>query len=185
MDEPFDKNNFYPSLREAVDTVPLPCKGLIVGMPVNSDKKIVIPDRHDILLVEGGKACRWQVPALRDLFRGERVPPVFGDRPSAEYNCCFYVIEWHMTMICDAEGNRTDQEFNDVYSAMRRRPDGKNLGKLHDFLWQASALLLGMRPTSAAEFEAIMGRLALSTKHFSDGLVSRNYIESIRPTFPE
>jgi hypothetical protein len=184
MESDFNKEEYSPTLREAIEAVKLPGDKLVVGMPVNEAKKIEIPDRHSVLLLEGDAACGWQVPSLRELFRGDKVPPVFGDYPDPDYDPCFYVIEWHMIMICDAEGVRTDKEFLEVYSAMRRRPDGRSLGTLHDFLWQASALLLGMRPLSALEFEAIMGRLALSARHFSMGLVSRNYITHIRPVFP-
>ena len=184
MESAFKKENFAPTLREAIEAAKLTGDKLIVGLPVNQARKVEIPDRHSVLLIEDDAACHWPVPSLRELFRGDRVPPVFGDRPSPVYDPCFYVIEWHMTMICDAAGDRTDQEFLELYSAMRRRPDGKSLGTVHDFLWQASALLLGMQPLSALEFEAIMGRLALSTRHFSTGLISRNYITQIRPVFP-
>ena len=85
--------------------------------------------------------------------------------------------------LCDAMGDRTDQEMEEVYSALRRRPDGRSLGLAHDFLWQISALLLGRYRLSQTEFEALIGALVRSTRKWSERPVSRNYIDYLRQTF--
>ena len=36
----------------------------------------------------------------------------------------------------------TDDKFVEAYSAMRRRPDGKSLGYIHDVVWQLAARFL-------------------------------------------
>ena len=72
--------------------------------------------------------------------------------------------------------------MKEIYSALRRRPDGGSLGFVHDYMWQAAALVLGTRPLSQAEFEAIMARLERSCRTFEQGPTSRNYVASLRMT---
>lgn len=79
----------------------------------------------------------------------------------------FYFIEEHVLTLCAAKGDRTDQELEEVYAMLRRRPDGKSLGMVHDFLWQVAALLLGRHVLSEAEFEAIFGQLERSVRHWA------------------
>ena len=45
--------------------------------------------------------------------------------------------------------------MEEIYSILRRRPDGKSLGFVHDCMWQAAALMLATRPLSQGEFEVI------------------------------
>ncbi len=71
--------------------------------------------------------------------------------------------------------------MKEVYSVLRRRPDGKSLGHLHDYMWQAAALLLASQPLSQAEFEAIMSRLERSCRTFRMGPTSTNYVHSLDP----
>jgi len=49
-------------------------------------------------------------------------------------------------------------------------------------MWQAAALVLGTRPLSQAEFEAITARLERSCRTFEEGAASRNYIATLRTT---
>jgi hypothetical protein len=73
--------------------------------------------------------------------------------------------------------------MEEVYAALRRRPDGRSLGMVHDFLWQISALLPGRYALSQAEFEALIGALVRSTRKWSQRPVSRNYVDYLRRTF--
>ena len=77
-------------------------------------------------------------------------------------------------------GDRSDQELEEVYSMLRRRPDGRSLGAVHDFLWQVSALLLGSYPLSEAQFEAITGQLERSVRNWALRPVSRFYVGYLR-----
>jgi len=95
----------------------------------------------------------------------------------------FFFIENHVLTLGDTNGDRSDQELKEVYSALRRRPDGRSLGVVHDFLWQVSALLLGSYPLSEAEFDALFGQLARSTRKWAINPISRNYMESLRRSF--
>jgi hypothetical protein len=185
MESLFKTGNFVPSLLEALKTSGMPGKKIQVGLEVTEAGKVHIPDRHRLLIAEGKAACAWDAPDLRELFRGDKKPPIMGDYPPPEYDPFFAFIEMHMITVCNALGDKTDQEFLELYSAMRRRPDGRSLGVVHDFLWQVCALLLAMQPLSALEYEAIMGRLVRSARTFSRGLVSRNYIPSLRSVFEQ
>ncbi len=71
----------------------------------------------------------------------------------------------------------------EIYSNLRRRPDGRSLGFVHDYMWQAAVVMLGTRPLSQAEFEAILARLERSCRTFEQGPVSRNCIAALRTTY--
>jgi hypothetical protein len=73
--------------------------------------------------------------------------------------------------------------MREVFSILRRRPDGRSEGFVHDYLWQAAALILGTRPLSQAEFEAILARLERSCRTFEQGATSLNYVATLRSTF--
>jgi hypothetical protein len=92
------------------------------------------------------------------------------------------LLDLHALEISKFFGDRRDQEMLEIYSALRRRPDGRSLGFIHDYMWQAAALVLGTRPLSQAEFEAIMARLERSCRTFAMGPTSRNYIATLRST---
>ena len=118
---------------------------------------------------------------MRELFRGDKAPPPDMERYPPEYARCFFGIEKHVLTACEVEGNRTDQEMEAIYSALRRRPDGKtHLGPLHDFLWQAAALTLGMHRLSQAEFESLVGQLERSVRKWALRPTSRNYVRHLR-----
>jgi len=70
--------------------------------------------------------------------------------------------------------------MEEIYAMLRRRPDGRSLGAVHDFLWQVSALLLGTQVLSAVEFEALIGALERSTRRWALRPVSRNYVAYLR-----
>jgi hypothetical protein len=75
--------------------------------------------------------------------------------------------------------------MEEIYSMLRRRPDGRSLGAVHDFLWQVAALLLGIHVLSAAEFETLIGALGRSTRKWGLRPVSRNYVAYLHKTFQE
>ena len=65
---------------------------------------------------------------------------------------------------------------------MRRRPDSKSTGIIHDVAWQAAAFALGLREWSEAEYVAVFAQLTRSVRTFSIGKDSRNYIEYLNGT---
>jgi hypothetical protein len=176
--------DLHPSLAAALAGQGLDEHKLSVGIKVtgpNHDQ----PDfsrREEVTITDGSKAALWNVPSLRALCRGDKPAPSMPKEPPPAYMPLFYFIEKHVITFCRAFGDKTDGEFEEAYSNLRRRPDGKPLSQLHTFLWQVAAGLLGTRPVSAAEFEAIFGRLARSASTFRIGPVSRNYISVLRRT---
>lgn len=173
----------HPTLQEVVEAQGLDTQKLSVGLKMHKGRPDVSA-REEVIITAGNKIAVWRVPSLRDLFRGEKLPPSMSNQPPPAYMPMFFFIEKHLLSYCDGVGDQTDAEFEDAFSNLRRRPDGKSLTALHYFLWQVAAGLLGVRPISAAEFEAIFGRLALSASHFKNGPVSRNYVSTLRMTMP-
>jgi hypothetical protein len=169
----------HPSLEEVVKAGGLNRTKLSVGLRVQNDR----PDlsaREEVSIYDGAKGAIWKVPSLRALFRGDQPAPSMPNEPPPAYMPLFFFIELHVLTFCEGLGDKTDGEFEEVYSNLRRRPDGKSLSALHFFLWQVAAGLAGTRLVSAAEFDAIFGRLVRSARTFGTGVVSRNYIGVLR-----
>ncbi len=180
--------DFVPSLRQAIEREPLDLKKILraaVPARVLESGKYVLPDtidRHLINLTDGKSACLWETESLPALFRGNAQPPVLGDHPEA-YNGSFALLDLHALEISKFLGDRRDEEMLEIYSMLRRRPDGRSLGFVHDYMWQAAAIVLGTRPLSQAEFEAILSRLERSCRTFRMGPGSRNYVAAMRQTY--
>jgi hypothetical protein len=66
---------------------------------------------------------------------------------------------------------------------MRRRPDGRRINLMHDFVWQAAALALALYPCSEAEYNAIFMRLEKSARTFNTGYGSKNYLAYLHNAF--
>jgi hypothetical protein len=174
--------DFIPALRTIVEGSGLDPDKLTVGLEVDDRRNIRIQDRHSVPVTDGEKAVVWPVPTLAELFRGNQAPPVDMDHYPEDYVPHFMFIESHVLAVCEAKGDRTDQEMEEIYSMLRRRPDGRSLGVVHDFLWQVSALLLGTHVLSAAEFEALITALEHSTRKWALRPVSRNYAAYLHQT---
>jgi hypothetical protein len=188
-DDPFfNLEDFVPSLREAIEREPLDLEKIIrVAVPVKDPDRYPTPvpagtDRCKVGLTDGKAACLWETQSLCALFRGDRQPPVLGDYPEA-YQDSFSLLDLHALEISNIFGDRRDEEMKEIYSALRRRPDGRSLGFVHDYVWQAAAFVLGTRPRSQAEFEAILARLERSCRTFAMGPTSRNYVAALRQTW--
>ena len=183
----FNIEDFVPSLRAAIEREPLDLdKIIIAGVPTKetAEHELLVPadlDRRLIFLSTGDQICKWEVDSLQALFRGDRKPPTLGDYPEA-YEDAFMILDLHALEISEVFGDRRDDEMREIYSVLRRHPDGKSLGFVHDYMWQAAAIVLGTRPLSQAEFEAILARLERSCRTFSLGPGSRNYVATLRQT---
>ncbi len=170
-----------PSLRELVEKEGLDVRRLTVAAAADEQHRIRVKDKHSIFLTDGKTSAVWEVRSLRELFRGDKAPPPDMDQYPPEYARCFFSIEKHVLTACDLEGDRTDQEMEPIYSALRRRPDGKtHLGPLHDFLWQAAAVTLGLHRLSESEFESLVRALEHSVRRRALRPVSRNYVRYLR-----
>ncbi|MBM3883280.1 MAG: hypothetical protein FJ387_26815 [Verrucomicrobia bacterium] len=193
MQEPpetfFRPEDFVPELREVFADPPLERrKTVLVAIPIKDPS--LTGGRHEphggdrqiMSFTDGKEFWHWEVESLRSLFRGDRQPPVLGDYPEA-YNDSFILFDLHVLEISKFVGDRRDAEMKEIFSMLRRRPDGRSQGFVHDYLWQAAALILGTRPLSQAEFEAILVRLERSCRTFEQGPTSRDYVTMLRSTF--
>jgi len=184
----FNVEDFVPDLRQVFAQPPLnPRKMLLAAIPAKNLEAdgAQVPagiDRGSLAFSDGKQFWFWETDSLRALFRGDKRPPVLGDYPEA-YNDSFILFDLHALEISKFFGDRRDAEMREVYATLRRRPDGRSLGFVHDYMWQAAALILGTRPLSQAEFEPIMARLERSCRTFEQGPTSRNYFAALRTTF--
>ena len=183
----FNLADFVPELQEQFrERPPSPKKLLLAAIPVKEPKRYpaILPagtNRRSISLTDGQDFWFWEAGPLETLFRGQGQPPVLGDYPEA-YNDSFMLFDLHVLEISRFFGPRRDAEMREIYSALRRRPDGRSLGFVHDYMWQAAALILGTRPLSQAEFEAILARLERSCRTFEFGPTSSNYLDALSQT---
>jgi hypothetical protein len=171
-----------PSLQAVVAANGLDPENLTVGVQMIGNE-MRISEKHSVYVTDSVKAAKWEVPDLAGLFRGNAVPPPDMDHYPPEYSQHFYFIEHHLLTLCDASKELTDQEMEDIYSALRRRPDGRSLGSNHDYMWQVAALLLGSYTISAAEYTAMFAALVASARRWGLRPVSRNYLSYLRETF--
>ena len=174
--------DLFPSLAEVVKNEKLDVDAMTIGIPTDEEKNITIADRNLIYLESKGTIGKWHVSSLREMFRGEKEAPDLEKYPDG-FTSLFFKIESHMLSACDIHGDITDNEFERIYSALRRRPDGKSDSVMHDIAYQAAAFMLGLEVISQHEFEAIFSRLARSARTFTLGHSSRNYINYLRNTF--
>ena len=140
-------------------------------------------DRTELAIVQKGDKFNpvvIHVTSLRELFRGDNAPGIFH-----EYKEEYVPFFWHIeTMFYERMclGDTTvyrDTELVDVYSAMRRRPDGRSIGLLHDMIWQRCAFFMLCIRCSQQEYESCMHRLEHSAKTFRLSIASHNYFDYI------
>jgi hypothetical protein len=180
-DDGLSPPDLVPSLRDVVTAAGLEPTQLNLAAALDDEGELLV-ERNEVLVCDKKSAATWPVSSIREMFRGNHPGPTDRDYPT-EYVMQFAFIEKHLLTACDVLGDRTDQEMVELYSALRRRPDGRSLGLLHDFLWQVCALLVGTYPLSQAEFESILGRLERSARTWSERPVSRNYLNTVRSQF--
>lgn len=175
--------DLFPSLGSLIKAGALDPTKLSIAVRQEGERVVRITDKHVISVSDGDKVLNWPVARLAELFRGDKLPPADMNHYPPEYVEHFFFIERQLMMLNDIMGDRTDQEMEEVYSAIRRRPDGRSLGIAHDFIWQVAALLLGKHALSEAEFESIFSALVTSTRRWSKRPVSRFYAAYLRNTF--
>jgi len=174
-----DLPDLHPSLEEVAARDGLNRAKLTVALRLENDSP-VIGNRHEILITDNSKAAIWMVPTIQSIFRGDKKVDRFGKIPPPLYQPLFLFVELHIVTFCDAFGDKTDGQFEDAFSQLRRRPDGRVVSELQTWLWQVAVTLAGTRLLSSSEFEEIFGRLARSASTFKRGPVSRNYISVLR-----
>jgi hypothetical protein len=148
---------------------------------------VVIRDRSRIYLSDGKRRVEWTAGPLRLMFRGSKAPPSPEQMAlyPEEYLPLFTEVESPLVMEAyhDADFCLTDAGFAEIFSAMRRRPDGKSVNKAHALVWQCAAFALAMFPWSEAEHTAVFYRLEKSARTFNMGGGSKNYLGYLRRDF--
>lgn len=179
---PFD---LATALAEVVWREGLDRDGLSVSAERDDAGQPVIPSRQSIRLDDGELGVEWRVDSIPSLFRGDKKPPSDADlvEPPVQYMWFFDCVEYHLIGFCEEIGDPTDEEILEIYTTMRRRPDGKSLGRLHDAVWQFACLAIALKPVSSAEYDALFRRLARSARTFRMGASSRNYLPAIRRAY--
>ena len=181
----FDPEQFVPSLAEVVRGAGLNGRKLSAACPTpDLSSPGAFPPRDQVVVEDGKSSSIWQAPELRTLFRGSQLPPPDVHKFPPSYIPVYFFIEKHVLTLSRAFGAKTDGEFEEWYSNLRRRPDGRSLGPCHDQIRRVLALLLAMRPTSQAEYEAVVGGLTGSASRWRQGHGSRNYITYLQSNYP-
>ena len=173
--------NLIPSLGEVIIANKMDVETICLVLPMGTGKDMSsFPDRNCVGLSDAGsRIAEWRVPSLRQLFRGTKVPPKDMDHYPQEYHQIFFTIEKNVLFAGNLVEIR-DEEIARLYSVLRRIPDGRSEGFLHDILYQAAALMLGINSISQAEFESIFGQLAASARGWRESYSSKNYITYLR-----
>ncbi len=173
------------SLAELLPT-PSPVDRLPRLVPDAARRQVLSPeqakDRRWIVLETGSEAFIWQAPELSTLFRGSIVPPSLERYPKAYVPLFAHIEEQVFYQATELNAGR-DDEFREIYSNLRRLPDGKSATALHAGIWQILALTLASTPISQAQFEAVVQRIAQSARSHSMGPSSRNYLAYLAKMF--
>jgi hypothetical protein len=182
----FDKEKMLPALRKLVDaelkTEELN-PSITVAFQFDDNERLTIPKREDINIACKNKLFHWHVNSIRALFRGDTIPPDLEHYPE-EYVPFFAAIEQPIADFSNQpELALSDVDFKEIFSTMRRRPDGKRINLMHDLIWQVTVLALALYPTSQAEYNAVFMRLEKSARTFNTGYGSKNYLAYLHNEF--
>ena len=182
------EDDLFPALRDLLkselgDSVKPDLSKLSLGNNVDAQNLLLIPKREEIDIVYENRIMKWRNDSIRALFRGNRIPPDLKKFPP-EYQFFFFRIEQPIaTFSKHRELALNDPDFEEIFSAMRRRHDGRRINLMHDLIWQAAALAMALRPCSEAEYTAIFQRLEQSASTFNKGRNSKNYLWYLRENF--
>lgn len=175
--------DLIPSLVDVINTEKLHVETVNLALPMDVEQKPGVSDRSKVRLSDAeGRGGEWSVPSLRELYRGDKIPPQDMNYYPEEYSAMFFAIEKNVLFAGDFVDIR-DEEIARLYRLVRRKPDGRSEGFLHDVLYQSAALMLGLKAVSQEEFEAIFDQLAASARGWRESYSSRNYIAYLRETF--
>jgi hypothetical protein len=184
------EEDLFPSLRDLLKSkLVLKTKAdfahLSIGHMLDGQQRLSIPKREEIYLVYDEQALKWENNSIRVLFRGNKLPPDLQQIPE-QYEFIFFNIECSIVTFSEQPDMAlSDADFRDIFSAMRRRPDGRRINLMHDLIWQSTALAMALMPYSEAEYNAIFSRLEQSARSFNLGCGSKNYLAYLQDNFSD
>lgn len=146
----------------------------------------VAPATGPITVAYNDQRAQLTFKPLRELFTGDRKAPDLSGEPPREYQRFIALVELAVLNFCAASQRvESDQEMERVFSQLRRRPDGRDPNKMLGYVRAAFQLYMSVHDVSQAQFEAVIGRLIRSTRTFSEGHISRNYLATLAQTMME
>ena len=129
-EEALDAVQPVESWRLAAEEGGLHVPQLRLSIPLGEGGKALHINRHEIWVSDGLRTVRWQVDALRPLYRGNRRPP--SDAEMAHYppstSCSFTASSTTSCSSASSHAHLLMREFIEIYAQMRRRPDGRAWG---------------------------------------------------------
>ena len=144
------------------------------------DNALLLPPDGLPWVLRGQEPLRLDPAQLRTLFRGAHDPGDFGSQPPREYDPVFAFLEVQLGQIVAARGTSLrDDEAIELFSTMRRRPDGRYQSPLFVYFRAALQVLLLVRPTSEKEFDAVLRRLERSARNFRASSASTHYHDNV------
>jgi hypothetical protein len=159
------------------DTMP------ILPVKLDGDGNLV-PVGDEVAVLSDGKTALVKLKSIPALFTGDRRPPDFTGGPTDEYLFFFAMIERTAADCCTVTGRvEKDAELERLFRLLRKRPDGKDANPVFSYLQAAARLYLSLRDGSAAEFDAVVARLARSAGRYADGPSSTNYFRLLHEHF--
>jgi hypothetical protein len=141
-------------------------------------------DRQTLRLSDtSDKEIIWQMPEMEKLWRGTQKFPLnaLKGEPPEDYLPIFHFIEKNIFRLASAAEGWRDTQFQEAFSAVRRRPQGKTLGACHDAVWQTMAFTSFIWVISYDEFCNILQRLERSARAFKTSSCSSNYVQYAAP----
>ncbi len=120
----------------------------------------IVPAGEEVCVISGDAPAFVRLKPASQLFTGHAVLPDFSAGPTPEYEPFFMIIELTASNYCHICGAEDDREFDRVYRQLRKNPDAKSPNPLLSYVQAAARLYMSLRPTSRAEYEAVMSRLA-------------------------
>jgi len=140
----------------------------------------VHPITDTICVVNGEKSADITARSIPELFAGTRKAPNLESDIPDHYLKFLAVIERTAVDYCHiSRVIERDVEFERLYSLLARRPAGRDANPLFSYLQAAARIYMSLNDVSAAEFDAVVRRLARAARRRADGPASRNYIQNV------
>ncbi len=138
--------------------------------------------RREQLMVEvdGNTPFMVSFPSIRDLFRETSFS--LDDDDESLWNSFKSSVDQSLISAVDHFGVScpSDNDLMEIFSAMRRRPDGRSLGLAHNLVWKGAMRFLLEYECDQKAYEAFFQLLEHEAKIFRNGYNSYIYIEFSR-----
>ena len=151
------------------------------ALPADDEEDRQGPEPGPCLVSDGSHHAQVRLKPVSELFSGDHEPPSFTDRPPPpRYVPFFATIELAAARYCARAGDTLrDKEYEEIYSDLRRRPDGQGRYAISEHIQCAIRLYMSVRDVSRAEYDAVLRRLTRSARTFAMGYTSMNYTENV------